>query len=84
MAANDLSGIRNVTFSSTSRLLQNRNDDKGIGFYNVYVDAGAYVAVAAANYQTGYYYQPQIYAGQENNVLAVYLSYIGGWPQTYG
>ncbi len=66
MAANDLSGIEDATFSVSHWNL-------GSGQYYLYAQTNQSIAVSAPNYQTTYVINPG----------AVYLTYIGGWPQTY-
>jgi len=66
MAANNLDGIDDASFSVTSTHLSG-------AYYQVYAEVNQSIAVSAPNYQTTYVINPG----------DIYLTYIGGWPQTY-
>jgi hypothetical protein len=84
MAANDYNAITDASFSGTGLL--DFYHYGGAGYYALRAPVGTYVAVSAPNYQTTYFYidyRPLDSANPQKDARLLYLTYIGGWPQTY-
>jgi hypothetical protein len=88
MAANDLNGINDASFSGNGLVgfYHYSGSTSAIGFYALQAPANTYVAVSAPNYQTTYFYTGSVPLGSadpQTHARSIYLTYIGGWPQTY-